>query len=198
MKIVAACLVLLLTSSAAFAQQRGGQAQARAQAQDQVPPPMALGEIQKLLDGYAIVQAQDYLGMTDAQFGPFLPKLRALQDVRRRNEQERMRLLMELRRLTNPRAQAQESDIRDRVRLLRELQSRSVSDVQRAYDSIDQSLERPAAGAVPAVRAGNRTAKTPAPDAHPPAKPREPPQREPAIGLRAQGASQFCEPISTR
>lgn len=143
MKIVSACLVLLLTGSAAYAQQRGGQAQARAQAQaqDQVPPPMALGEIQKLLDGYAIVQAQEYLGMTDAQFGSFLPKLTALQDMRRRNEQERMKLLQELRRLTNPRAQAQESDIRDRVRLLRELQSRSVSDVQRAYDSIDQSLD---------------------------------------------------------
>jgi hypothetical protein len=132
MRIPAVCLVLLLTSAAASAQP-GGRSDA--------PAPLALGEIQKLLDGYAIVQAQEYLGMTDAQFGPFLPKMRALQDARRRNEQERLRLLQELRRLTNPRSQAQESDIRDRVRALRELQTKAVTDAQRAYDSIDQSLD---------------------------------------------------------
>ena len=78
--------------------------------------------------------------MTDAEFGPFLPKLRELQDMRRRNEQERLRLLMELRRLTNPRAQASENDIRDRVRALRELQIKALNDVQKSYESIDQSL----------------------------------------------------------
>jgi hypothetical protein len=132
MRIPAACLVLLLTSAAAFAQP------AR---QAQAVPPMPLGEIQKLLDGYAVVQAQEYLGMTDGQFGSFLPKLTALQDVRRRNEQERMRLLMELRRLTNARSQAPESEIQNRVRALRDLESKAVSDIQRAYDGIDQALD---------------------------------------------------------
>lgn len=126
-----AAVVLLLTGTAAFAQP-GGQAQA--------PPPMPLGEIQKLLDGYAVVQAQEYLGMTDAQFGPFLPKLQALQAARRRGEQERMRLLMELRRLTNARSQAPDNEIQSRVRALRDLEVRSVSDVQGAYDAIDQLL----------------------------------------------------------
>ena len=101
MRISAVCILLLLASAAS----------AQPAEQSDVPAPLAIGEIQKLLDGYAIVQAQEYLGMTDAQFGPFLPKLRALQDARRRNEQERLRLLQELRRLTNPRSQAQESDI---------------------------------------------------------------------------------------
>jgi hypothetical protein len=132
MRIPAIWLALVLTSTGAFAQ---------LEPQSEAPPPLAIGEIQKLLDGYAIVQAQEYLGMTDAQFGPFLPKLRALQEVRRRNEQDRLRLLMELRRLTNPRAQAPENEIRDRVRGLRELQTKSVNDIQRAYDSIDQSLD---------------------------------------------------------
>ena len=132
MRIPAICLVLLLTGAAASAQ---------ADAQSDAPAPLALGEIQKLLDGYAIVQAQEYLGLTDAQFGPFLPRMRALQDVRRRNEQERLQLLQELRRMTNPRSQAQEGDIRERVRALRELQTRAVSDAQRAYEAIDQSLD---------------------------------------------------------
>jgi hypothetical protein len=133
MRISAVCFVLLLTGSAGLAQQPGPQSDG--------PAPLAQGEIQKLLDGYAIVQAQEFLGMTDAQFDPFLPKLRALQEVRRRNEQERLRLLVELRRMTNPRAQAQESDVRERLRALRELQTRAVNDIQRAYDSIDQSLD---------------------------------------------------------
>ena len=57
------------------------------------PPPFAPGEVQKLLDGYAVIQAQEFLGLSDEQFGQFLPRLRALQEVRRRNEQERVRLL---------------------------------------------------------------------------------------------------------
>ena len=122
---------LLLTGTAAFAQREG---------QVQAPPPMPLGEIQKLLDGYAVVQAQEYLGMTDAQFSPFLPKLQALQAARRRGEQERMRLLMELRRLTNARSQAPDSEIQNRVRALRDLQDRSMTDIQAAYDAIDQLL----------------------------------------------------------
>jgi hypothetical protein len=133
MKIFAtACVLLLLSAGIASAQGAG---------EGQPPAAMPLGEIQKLLDAYAIVQAQEYLGMTDAQFTPFLPKLRALQDTRRRNEQERMRLLMELRRLTNPRSQATDTDIQSRVRALREVDVRSAGDVQRAYDAIDQSLD---------------------------------------------------------
>jgi hypothetical protein len=132
MRIPATVVLLLLAGAPVFAQ---------AGRQGEAPAPLAVGEIEKLLDGYAIVQAQEALGMTDAEFGPFLPKLRALQDARRRNQQERMRLLQELRRLTNPRAQAQEGDIRDRVRALRELDARAAGDVQRAYDAIDQSLD---------------------------------------------------------
>jgi hypothetical protein len=126
-----ACALLLLSGAIASAQPAG---------EGQPPAPMPPGEIQKLLDGYAVVQAQEYLGMTDAQFTPFLPKLLALQDTRRRNEQERMRLLMELRRLTNPRSQAADSDIQTRVRAIRELEVRGAGDVQRAYDAIDQFL----------------------------------------------------------
>jgi hypothetical protein len=133
MKVPALCIVLLLNSTAAFAQPG---------AQSDTGAPLAPGEIQKLLDGYAIIQAQESLGMTDAQFGSFLPKLRALQDVRRRNEQERLRLLQELRRMTNGRAgQIPENEIRDRVRALKELETRSVTDIQKAYEAIDQTLD---------------------------------------------------------
>ena len=88
------------------------------------------------------MQAQDYLGLTDAQFGAFLPKLRVLQETRRRNEQERLRLLQELRRMTNPNAiQMPENDIRDRVRALRDLETRAAGEIQRAVDGVDQVLD---------------------------------------------------------
>jgi hypothetical protein len=133
MKTPAICLILLLAATAASAQPRGGKLD--------TPAPFGAGEIQKLLDGYAIVQAQEFVGLSDAQFGTVLPRLRALQDVRRQGEQERLRLLIELRRLTNPRAQTGEAEIRDRMRALRDLQARSAGEVQRAYDAIDQLLD---------------------------------------------------------
>jgi hypothetical protein len=129
--VAIAAVALLLAGTVMFAQREG---------QVQAPPPLPLGEIQKLLDGYAVVQAQEYLGMTDAQFGPFLPKLQALQAARRRGEQERMRLLMELRRLTNARAQAPDTEIQNRVRALRDLEVRSMTDIHGAYEAIDQLL----------------------------------------------------------
>lgn len=127
-------LALVLVSGTAYAQ-RGAQAQ-------EGPAPLAAGEVQKLLDGYALVQAQEFLGLNDAEFNAFMPKLRALQETRRRNEQERARLLQELRRMTNPKAaQVPDADIRDRVRALRELETRSVVDMQRAMEGVDQTLD---------------------------------------------------------
>src|SRR5205814_4173541 len=134
MKISTACLVFLLLTSGAALAQPAAQGEAAA-------PPLAPAEIQNLMDGYAIGQAQTSLGLSDTEFTPFLAKFRALQNLRRRNEQERMRLLNELRRLSNPSAQAQDSEIQTRLRALRELVTRAMAHTQSAYDSIDQPLD---------------------------------------------------------
>jgi hypothetical protein len=109
----------------------------------QAPQGLPPREVQQLLDGYAVIQGQQFLGLTDAQFAQFLPKFRALQETRRRNEMERLRLLMELNRMTNARNNAQipESDVRDRLRMLKEVESRSVSEIQKARDVLDQTLD---------------------------------------------------------
>jgi hypothetical protein len=127
-------LILLVICGTASAQQPD---------QEGVQPPLAPAEVQRLLDGYALVQAQEFLGLSDAQFTAFLPKLRVLQEIRRRNEVERLRRLQELRRLTNGRSAAQptENDLRERIRALRELETRAVSEIQRAVDGIDQTLD---------------------------------------------------------
>src|SRR5688572_10695607 len=65
-------------------------------------PEMTPAEIQKVFDGYLLIQAQESLGLTDQQFVQFVPRLKTLQDTRRRHQQERVRLLNELQRLTRP------------------------------------------------------------------------------------------------
>jgi hypothetical protein len=132
-----AVLLALLTCAAvpASAQRPGVQQQQNAQT-------MAPGEVQKLLDGYAVIQGQEFLGLSDLQFAQFLPKFRALQETRRRGELERLRLVQELNRITNAQAaQLGDSDIRDRLRALRELEVRAVNDLQRARDAVDQTLD---------------------------------------------------------
>jgi hypothetical protein len=105
-------------------------------------PPLAPGEMQKLFDGYAVIQAQEFLGLSETQFASFLPKLRVFQETRRRGEQERMRLLQELNRMTSARAgQRPESGLRDRLRALRELETRTTGELQKARDAIDEILD---------------------------------------------------------
>jgi hypothetical protein len=100
-----------------------------------------IAELQRLFDAYTVMQAQDALQLDEAQFGQFLPKLKALQDTRRRNEQARNRLVASLGRLTAPSAAADEAAVRDRLRELQELESRSAAELRRAYDSIDEQLD---------------------------------------------------------
>ena len=140
-------------------------AAASAAAQDSPPPPagnarvrpesraaqgrvaqqadrLEIAELQRLFDAYTVMQVQEALQLDDAQFGQFLPRLRALQDTRRRNEQARVRLVAELARMTAPTAQAgDEAVVRERLRALQELESRSAAELRRAYDTIDQQLD---------------------------------------------------------
>ena len=69
------------------------------QPQGQARPPlpgldngdMSPAEIQKLFDAYLVMEAQQALSLSDQQYPQFLTRLRALQDTRRRNQQERIR-----------------------------------------------------------------------------------------------------------
>jgi hypothetical protein len=60
--------------------------------------------------------------------------------VRRRGLQERARIVQELRRLVND-PQADEGQIKDRLKSLDELDARSDGDVRKAYDAINQMLD---------------------------------------------------------
>jgi hypothetical protein len=100
-------------------------------------------EIQRLFDGMMVMEAQDQLTLTDRQYPEFITRLRALQETRRRNQQQRSRIMMELQRMTNPRSQerADESAIKQRLTELQELESRAAAELRQAYNAIDTVLD---------------------------------------------------------
>ena len=120
----------------------------RAQTVDQAGPPsgqvleqpgVTPAEIQRMFEAYALVQAQDQLKLTDDKYPQFLVKFKALQDVRRRTQQERNRLLQELRRLAND--GGEDNQIRDRLKALQVLDQRARDEIQKAYEGVDSALD---------------------------------------------------------
>src|SRR5213079_269857 len=74
---------------------QGGQGRGRV-----APAPGALveegvspAEIQRLFDAYVVMQAQQELQLTDDQFPKFLARVKSLQDIRRRGQMQRGRML---------------------------------------------------------------------------------------------------------
>lgn len=97
-------------------------------------------EIQRMFDAYALVQAQDQLRLNDEQYGRFLGRFKTLQDVRRRALQEHTRLIVELRRLLTQ-GQPDEAQLKDRMQALQDVETHAISDVKKAYEAIDQTLD---------------------------------------------------------
>lgn len=129
-------ILLVLSSSPAWAQPQADEGAQQA-------PALAPMEVQRLLDAYVIVQAQEALQLSDTQYPQFLTKLKALQEGRRRNEQSRLRLIAELNRLSNERALAEgrESRIRERLNALDELELSSASELRKARDDLSRTLD---------------------------------------------------------
>lgn len=107
------------------------------------PGDLRPAEIQRLFDAYFVMEAQQALGLTDAQYAPFLTRLRALQETRRRYLASRAALLLDLGRLTAPRAvrPVDEATIRAQLTALQELESRSAAESRRAYGDLDTLLD---------------------------------------------------------
>jgi hypothetical protein len=103
-------------------------------------PILAPAELERWFDSYVLLQAQDTLKLSDAQFARLLPPLRMLQGVRRRHAQARRQLLTAMAGLlkANP---VDDTALRDRLKGLREVETRSRDEIQRAYDAIDEVLD---------------------------------------------------------
>lgn len=105
-------------------------------------PEISANEIQRWFDAYALVQAQDALQLTEAQYGRFVSRIKVMQEARRRNQQARNRILQDLRRLTAPDvATIDEGAVREQLRMLREVEDRSAAELRKAYEAVDELLD---------------------------------------------------------
>jgi hypothetical protein len=110
--------------------------------QDAAAGAVTPAELQRMFDAMVLLQAQDELKLTDEQYPPFLTRLRALQDLRRRHVVERQRTLQELRRLTAASGDARLEDaIRQRLRDLNDIDMRFAAETRKAIESLDQVLD---------------------------------------------------------
>jgi len=133
----------------------GGTTAARAQQPQAAPPPKpptqvnpdtarppTAAEVQSIVDGWVVVQAQTALGLSDDQFPQFVIRLRALQETRRRNQRAHNQLIQQLWRLANPKnPPADEAQVREKLKALDDLDAKSAADLGKAYDAIDQVLD---------------------------------------------------------
>jgi hypothetical protein len=101
------------------------------------------GEIQRLFDAFAIVQAQDMLKLDDKQYAQFVVRLKGLQQVRRRAQQARQLILRDLARDSASQAPSKtdEARIRERLKALDQHDTRAADEVRRAYAAIDEILD---------------------------------------------------------
>ena len=104
-------------------------------ASDQVTP----AELQRLFDSYAVVQAQQFLGLNDEQYTRFLPKFLALQTARRQALQQRTRMLNVIRRAVNE--NQPDDQVRDALKQLQDIDDRGAVEMRKAQDAVDQVLE---------------------------------------------------------
>ena len=135
-------MVLTVGLMAVFAAGAGAQPDGRARGRG-LPPETVDGvspaEIQRLFDAYVVMQAQQELQLTDEQYPRFLARAKALQDVRRRGQAERGRLVQELRRLLQ--GNFDEAQARGVLKQLSDLDARVVAEVRQALEGVDQVLD---------------------------------------------------------
>jgi Spy/CpxP family protein refolding chaperone len=117
-----------------FTQGRGGAAAPAADGETVSP-----GEIQRMFDAYALMQAQEQLKIGDDQFSQFLTRYKALQDIRRKGLGEHARIVNEMRKALNS-GTPDDAVLSERLKAIQEIDARVEADIRKAYESIDQVL----------------------------------------------------------
>lgn len=132
--VFASCLTAAVAGAGQEPQRQGGRGEG-------APAPVLTPlELERWFDSYVLLQAQETLKITDAQFPRFLPRLRALQDTRRRNLQARRGIINSLGRLLKA-TPFDEGQAREQLKALRDLDVRSADEMRKAYDALDEVLE---------------------------------------------------------
>jgi len=128
--------VLTLTESAAFAQAGAPRRNGPAAGAEGVSP----GEIQRLFDAYVVMQAQEQLQLNDEQYPKCLSRVKVLQAARQRGLVDRGRIIQDLRRLSGA-TPLDETQAKNQLKALAEVDARTASEVRDALNGIDQVLD---------------------------------------------------------
>ncbi|MEO6235424.1 MAG: hypothetical protein ABIQ52_00400 [Vicinamibacterales bacterium] len=103
---------------------------------------ISAGQIQKWFEAYTVLQAQEALNLSEAQYGRFVTRLKAVQDTRRRHQVVRNQLIISLRKLTNLQSgTGDEAALADRLKALRDEDERAAADLKKAYEGVDETLD---------------------------------------------------------
>jgi hypothetical protein len=135
-------IALLAGPADVLAQERDGQAPPGGRANRSRAEGLTPTDVEDMLDALALVQSEKALQISEAQYAGFVTRLKTLHQVRKRSRQGRLQMLRELNRLTNPQAAVpDEAAVRERLKALREHDARTASEVQKAYDALDEILD---------------------------------------------------------
>jgi hypothetical protein len=146
--LLLAATLTIVGAGPAFAQPPRGRAD-RTQAQSGTAPqpgaidgPISAGKVAQLFDAYTMVQAQEALRLSEAQYGRFVTRLKALQDTRRRHQGTRNQILAVLRKQTNPQdGLNDEAVLSERLKALRDEDERAAVELKKAYEGVDETLD---------------------------------------------------------
>jgi hypothetical protein len=148
--LIAACaaaIALTVSTTAAHAargrfQQSGTPAPAPGPANPNAANPISLAELNRLFEAYAVVQAQDFLRLSDEQYPDFVARLKALQDARRRHFVNHNRIIADLgRMLRQPDDQIDEKTLRATYEALDREDETAQSEIKKAFDNVIALLD---------------------------------------------------------
>jgi hypothetical protein len=104
--------------------------------------PISLGELNRLFEAYAVVQAQDFLKLTDEQYPDFVARLKALQDARRRHFTNHNRIINDLgRMLRQPDDQIDEKTVKATYEALDREDDTAQAEIKKAFDNVIALLD---------------------------------------------------------
>ena len=107
------------------------------------PSTISAPQIQRWFEAFTVLQAQEALVLSEAQYGRFVTRLKALQEARRRQQQARNKILGDMRRLTNPQTvnNPDDAQLAELLKGLRDTDDRGAAELKRAYEAVDETLD---------------------------------------------------------
>jgi len=106
-----------------------------------ITPNMNQQQLQTWIDTYALVQANQDLQLTADQYPTFVAKLTTVQNIKRRHQMEKRRILGELNRLVQGSGESgRDEAILAQVKAMDDLSQRAGAELQKAYQDLDSTL----------------------------------------------------------